>query len=137
MAASRNKTNRSEKLRQKRTNRPRNSSRSNIFRKGKKARTRSDIPVLVRGDRRTTPLRYSSKNKRVKRRYDVALSTPGAEIRLPSLPRFQVGWRILSAILVGLLGYMLYIYMHIHLLIVCQPLRLKGYKEYPNTISIS
>ena len=112
MAASRNKTNRSEELRQKRTNRPRNSSRPSIFRKPKKSKTSSAIPVLVRGERRTTPIQDSSKKKRVKRRYDVALSTPGAEIRLPSIPRFQVGWRILSALMVGLLGYVLYTYAY-------------------------
>jgi len=31
---------------------------------------------------------------------------------LPSVPRLQVGWRILSAILVGLLGYVLYTYAY-------------------------
>ena len=112
MAALRNKSNRSEELRLERTNRPHKTARSSIFRKGKKSKTPSAIPVMVRNERWTTPLRDSSKKKRVKRRYDVALSTPGAEIRLPSVPRLQVGWRILSAILVGLLGYVLYTYAY-------------------------
>lgn len=112
MAASRSKSNRSEDLRQRRTTRPRKTSRSSIFRKRKKSKTSSAPPVMVRGERRTTTLRDSSQKKRVKRRYDVALSTPGAEIRLPSVPRLQVGWRVLSAILVGLLGYVLYTYAY-------------------------
>jgi hypothetical protein len=67
---------------------------------------------MVRGDRQFKSGLGSAQNKRIKRRYDVALSTPGAEIRLPSIPRIQVGWRILSALLAGLLGYLLYVYSY-------------------------
>jgi hypothetical protein len=67
---------------------------------------------MVRGDPQFKSGLGSAQNKRIKRRYDVALSTPGAEIRLPSIPRIQVGWRILSAILAGLLGYLLYVYSY-------------------------
>jgi hypothetical protein len=53
---------------------------------------------------------YQSNRKRKanKRRYDVALSTEGAEIRLPSLPSLALGWRLLSAILVAALGFAVY-----------------------------
>jgi cell division protein FtsQ len=34
-----------------------------------------------------------------KRRYDVALNVPGAELQLPSLPMVKVGWRLLSGLL--------------------------------------
>jgi cell division protein FtsQ len=67
---------------------------------------------MVRGKRQTTPEGDSAQNKRIKRRYDVALSTPGAEIRLPSVPKVQISWRILSVILVGFLGYLLYTYSY-------------------------
>jgi cell division septal protein FtsQ len=49
-----------------------------------------------------------SPSKKAKRRYDVALNTPGVEIRLPSLPRIALGWRLLSGILVLLLGAAVY-----------------------------
>jgi cell division protein FtsQ len=46
-----------------------------------------------------------------RRRYYVALGIPGAEVRLPSLPRVRIGWRLLSALtVVGLVSllYMLW-----------------------------
>jgi hypothetical protein len=110
MTASKSRSNRAEKLRKQRETRPRKTSRASVFRKDKKSKTNSYPPVMVRSERQTTPAREPTKKKRLKRRYDVALSTPGAEIRLPSVPRIEVGWRILSAILVGLLGYLLYTY---------------------------
>ncbi len=64
-------------------------------------------PVLVRSglEGMATP---SKRQTRPKRRYDVALNVPGAELRLPSIPSFQVGWRLASASLVMLLGALLY-----------------------------
>jgi hypothetical protein len=46
--------------------------------------------------------------KGTKRRYDLALSTEGAEIRLPALPSLALGWRLLSGMLVAILGFALY-----------------------------
>jgi hypothetical protein len=112
MTASGRKTNRADELRKRRNTRPRKTSKSSIFRREKKTKTKSSPPVMVRGERLTTPVKEPARSKRIKRRYDVALSTPGAEIRLPSVPRLQVSWRILSAILVGLLGYLLYNYAY-------------------------
>jgi cell division protein FtsQ len=56
-------------------------------------------PVLVRND---TTQGYVQPRKRSKprRRYDVSLSVPGAELRLPALPQFALSWRILSALMV-------------------------------------
>lgn len=65
-------------------------------------------PVLVRSEAvgQAAPVRKASRNKR---RYDVALSVPGAELRLPSLPAVRFSWRILSGLmslaLIGLLYY--------------------------------
>lgn len=43
-----------------------------------------------------------------RRRYDVALSVPGAELRLPSIPQIRLGWRLLSALLSMALAGMIY-----------------------------
>lgn len=112
MTRSRSKSSRAEELRERRKTSPRKTSRSGVFRKAKQSKTCSAPPVMVRGDPQFKSGLGSAQNKRIKRRYDVALSTPGAEIRLPSIPRIQVGWRILSAILAGLLGYLLYVYSY-------------------------
>jgi hypothetical protein len=44
------------------------------------------------------------KSKVPRRRYDIALSSPGVEISLPAFPAVSLGWRLLSGVLViGLL----------------------------------
>ena len=61
-------------------------------------------PVLMRKDL-TTMARPQSKGKgrRPKRHFDIALSSPGVEIRLPAFPAISLGWRLLSMVLaVGL-----------------------------------
>ena len=52
--------------------------------------------------------RTRSKKKKVRRRYDIALDGAGTEMRLPSLPTFAVGWRLLSGLLVLILGFLVY-----------------------------
>ena len=73
---------------------------------------RSMPPVMVRGvDRRGKKPNGKSRNKRIKRRFDIALSNPsnpGVEIRLPSLPVFKIGWRALSIIMVSCLVFLFY-----------------------------
>jgi hypothetical protein len=70
-------------------------------------------PVMVRGGGYTTSQARKPKRKakNVKRRFDVALATPGVEIRLPSIPAVRLGWRIVSfgmvAGLVALLSHLL------------------------------
>jgi cell division protein FtsQ len=63
--------------------------------------------VLVRGDAIALP-DSRRKPKRAKRRYDIALSTPGVEMRLPYIPSVRIGWRLLSFVLVIGLSYVLY-----------------------------
>lgn len=66
-------------------------------------------PVMVRGgvtEFPSRPIRRSS----AKRRFDVALPIVGAEMRLPSLPRVRVGWRLLSLALTVFFGVLLYQY---------------------------
>jgi cell division protein FtsQ len=43
-----------------------------------------------------------------RRRFDVALNTQGAEMRLPSLPQVRVGWRVVSVALAAFLAVVLY-----------------------------
>jgi cell division protein FtsQ len=53
-----------------------------------------------------SPSRRKGKNNR--RRFDIAVNSQGAEMRLPSIPSFGVGWRLLSALLIGALGFAIY-----------------------------
>lgn len=64
-------------------------------------------PVMVRYSTTGLPLKIRKKVK-TRRRYDLALSVPGAEIRLPSIPQIQVGWRLASGVLVVALVILLY-----------------------------
>jgi hypothetical protein len=67
-------------------------------------------PVLVRGGLASmTRPKSKKKGKTPKRRYDIALSSPGVEIRLPAIPKLSVGWRALSALMsIGLLVFLYY-----------------------------
>ncbi len=70
----------------------------------------SPPPVVRRSEMAGTParVRHTGRNRK---RYDVALAIPGAEVRLPSLPALHFSWRILSFLMVLSLAaglYMLY-----------------------------
>jgi cell division protein FtsQ len=65
-------------------------------------------PVMVRGGLAAFPAKEQHRGKRAKRRFDVSLDTPGAEMRLPSLPMVSFGWRLLSGLLVVILAFTLY-----------------------------
>jgi hypothetical protein len=64
-------------------------------------------PVLVRGDSLNVPARPLRRSK-AKRRFDVALNVPGAEVRLPALPTIQLNWRWASGALILVLAFLLY-----------------------------
>jgi cell division protein FtsQ len=69
-------------------------------------------PVLVRGTG-TVPSQPKRKigrgfSSKPRRRFDVALASPGVEVRLPALPNVRVGWRLLSFVLVAGLVFVLY-----------------------------
>jgi cell division protein FtsQ len=64
-------------------------------------------PVLVRNDTSALPI-DRRKRKTARRRYDVALGSYGAELRLPSLPQVRLSWRLLSLLLVAVLGGAIY-----------------------------
>ena len=59
-------------------------------------------PVLVRNDASALPI-DRRKRRTARRRYDVALGSHGAELRLPSLPQVRLSWRLLSVLLVAVL----------------------------------
>lgn len=66
-------------------------------------------PVLVRGIASgASQASPRTRARSARRRYDIPLGVPGAEMSLPALPQIRFGWRLLSAILVATLGYALY-----------------------------
>jgi hypothetical protein len=57
-------------------------------------------PVVIRGTISPLPVQKPLTNK-ARRQYKIALSTPGAEVRLPSISLGRPGWRILSGFVVA------------------------------------
>ena len=56
-------------------------------------------PVVIRGTVSPLPVQKPLTNK-ARKQYKIALSTPGAEVRLPSISLGRPGWRILSGFVV-------------------------------------
>lgn len=102
---------RSDLIRQRRVSSPRRRTTLQPLKRGSRPQSPSVPPILVREGRVLLPSNAPQERvfKRPKRRYDVALSVPGAEVRLPSLPRVRMGWRLLSGALTLLLSAALYI----------------------------
>jgi cell division septal protein FtsQ len=101
------KPTRAEMLREKRGSR----SRKTRPQKTRRSEQRSGgdfPPILVRGGMAAAVSHSQRRTKNNKRRFDIALNGQGAEMRLPSIPTFGVGWRLFSALLVGVLGFVLY-----------------------------
>lgn len=99
---------RSEEIRRRRSSRPRKNASTGLFSQRRKASAPTLPPILVRGGLASDPLQGNKRSKPTRRRYDVALGATGAEVRLPSLPRLNLGWRLVSGMLVGLLIFTLY-----------------------------
>lgn len=68
-------------------------------------------PVMARGALQNMAV-PRGKRKQPRRRYDVPLSIPGAEVRLPSLPALRISWRVASGMLVVLMALSLYILLY-------------------------
>lgn len=64
-------------------------------------------PIMIREGKAVMPLRQRTRGK-PRRRHDVPLGVPGAELRLPSLPRIRFSWRWISGFLVALMATLLY-----------------------------
>lgn len=70
---------------------------------------RSQPPVMVRGNLVGMPLKARKGVKsKARRRYDLSLNVPGAEMRLPALPMVSIGPRLISGLLVVALGFLAY-----------------------------
>ncbi|MCX8061419.1 MAG: FtsQ-type POTRA domain-containing protein [Anaerolineales bacterium] len=67
------------------------------------------VPVVIRGSVSGLPMATPRGTTKTHRRLDIPLAVPGAEIRLPSLPQFRGGWRLLSALLSLALLALLYL----------------------------
>jgi hypothetical protein len=75
-----------------------------------KMEVRSQPPVMVRGSLEGVPLRARKAGKtKARRRYDLSLNVPGAEMRLPALPMISIGPRLISGVLAIALGVMAYL----------------------------
>lgn len=73
------------------------------------ARERNNPPVMVRGGSSAASWQSTTRRPgRLKRRYDITLNMPGAEMRLPAIPEINVGWRLFSFALVASLAALLY-----------------------------
>jgi cell division septal protein FtsQ len=69
-------------------------------------------PVLMRGQLTSMAQpRGRKKTKHPKRRFDIALSSPGVEMRLPAVPAVKLGWRLLSGLLaIGLFALLYHLW---------------------------
>jgi len=104
---------RSEKLRANRENsRKRRPVRSTgRWPRSSQSTAHSMPPVLMRGGLSDMAQPKKKKSKRPKRRFDIALSSPGVEISLPAIPVLNLGWRLISAVIVvGLLIFFYYLW---------------------------
>lgn len=101
------KPTRAELLREKRDSRSRK-TKPERTRRSQKRSSGEFPPILVRGGMAAAVSHSQRRVKSGKRRFDIALNGQGAEMRLPSIPTFGVGWRLFSALLIGVLGFMLY-----------------------------
>jgi len=81
-------------------------SRSKPVTRSKTPRPRSmgtPSPVYMRGGMANLPVQPRKLGAPPKRRYNVALSVPGAELHLPAMPVFHLSWRAVSGVMAALL----------------------------------
>lgn len=106
-----NTTSRAEQVRARRTQRTKKSAQRKPKRTQKNAKSNVKVaPVFMRAGKAAMPLRPRKRTK-TKRRYDLALGTSGAEIRLPAFPEVRVTWQWLSVVvLLGLSALMMYLW---------------------------
>lgn len=108
MATSQQTSNRTEVLRQRRSTRSSRSSAAPLSKRPVKSSGPALPPLLMRSSLVGTYAPDARRGKKAKRRYDVALGSQGVEMRLPALPKFAIGWRLVSGLLVAILLCSLY-----------------------------
>lgn len=99
---------RTDKVRQRRIGENRagvNSSASRKF----SASNRPTPPVMMRSATGGAILGNRKTFRSTRRYIDIPLNAPGAEIRLPALPRIRIGWRYLSFLLFSIFALILYL----------------------------
>jgi len=63
---------------------------------------RSVPPVMMRAEIMTSnPKQIKRKRKRIKRRFDISLPSPGVEMSLPAVPAISLDWRFGSSVLIA------------------------------------
>ncbi len=69
------------------------------------------LPVITSRENGSDAALQTANRSKTRRRYQAALSMPGIQIHLPAItmPRFEVGWRLLSFFISLLLGAALYL----------------------------
>ncbi len=113
MASTARTSRRVDQIRERRTTSTRSSRKSvpAVKTRGKKRTFQRDThavpPVMVRVPTTSSAAVKRSRAKS-RRRYDVPLGIPGAEIRLPSLPQVRLGWRLISFIMTAGLAFLIY-----------------------------
>lgn len=66
-----------------------------------------DVPVMMRGYSYGVASQ-ARRPAKTRRRMDISLGVPGAEVRLPALPQIAVGWRLVSTAMAALIALALY-----------------------------
>ena len=92
-------SNRSESLRQRRTQQSTRRVSTAVNRATRAEEARPARPVTVRNTTFGTPVSRRVATTNPRRQYYVSLDTPGAELRLPAMPRLRPGPRLLSGFL--------------------------------------
>ena len=128
MEQKRQTSNRADAVRQRRSSRPGKGTKTGGFKRAMKPGEPVRPPLLMRGSFVGTTIPENRRGKKAKRHYDLALGTPGAEIRLPALPRIAIGWRFLSGFLVVGLLILIYTLWNFPALQV-ESLRIEGLKN--------
>lgn len=69
---------------------------------------KTQTPVMSRRGMAGAPASKRNSNA-PRRRYDIALNIPGAEIRLPSVPQVRMGWRLVSGVITAMMLVSVYL----------------------------
>ncbi len=64
-------------------------------------------PVLLRGNTRT-PVAQRLQQPRVRKKYSLPMGNFGAELVIPSIPEFKLGWRLVSGLIFATMIFMLF-----------------------------
>lgn len=101
-------TRRSDEIRRRRKDRSHTVTRRKKAGRKKNTLVTHGPPVMSRSPMVDVTRKKKKRKVSVRRRYDVPLNAQGAEMRLPALPKVRLGWRLLSAMVVGFFAFILY-----------------------------